>query len=73
MLIAIIAIIVGLLVLVWSAERFVVGASGAASHANVPPLLIGMIIVGFGTSMPEMVVSATASLYGNVGLAWAMQ
>jgi cation:H+ antiporter len=69
MVVAITAIVVGLLVLVWSADRFVVGASGVAKYANVPPLLIGMIIVGFGTSMPELVVSATASLNGNSELA----
>ncbi|RBP50668.1 calcium/sodium antiporter [Arenicella xantha] len=69
MLISLIAIIIGLAALVWSADRFVAGASAMANHVNVPPLLIGMIIVGFGTSMPEMIVSASASLNGNTGLA----
>lgn len=69
MLIALIAIIVGLALLVWSADRFVEGASATATHFGMPPLLIGMVIVGFGTSAPEMVVSLIASVQGNPGLA----
>jgi cation:H+ antiporter len=59
MLIAIIAIIVGLLVLVWSAERFMVGASGAASHANVDLALenaIGSNIVNTGLIRDRLVM-----------------
>lgn len=59
----------GLVVLVWSADRFVDGAAAAANHFAISPLLIGMVIVGFGTSAPEMVVSAIASSQGNPGLA----
>ncbi|MGM0570384.1 calcium/sodium antiporter [Marinobacter sp.] len=69
MLIALIAIIAGLALLVWSAGRFVGGASATASHFGMPPLLIGMVVVGFGTSAPEMVVSALAASQGNPGLA----
>ena len=69
MLLAIAAVIGGLIVLVWSADKFVEGAAGTASHAGMPPLLIGMLIVGFGTSAPEMVVSAMAALDGNPSLA----
>ena len=69
MLLAIAAIIVGLVVLVWSADRFVEGASAAAVHGGMPPLLIGMLIIGFGTSAPELSVSALASLQGNSGIA----
>jgi cation:H+ antiporter len=69
MLLATAAVIVGLAVLVCSADRFVDGAAAAADHFSVPPLLIGMVIVGFGTSAPEMVVSAMAASDGNPGLA----
>ncbi|MCO5785851.1 calcium/sodium antiporter [Pseudomonas sp. G11-1] len=69
MLLAIAAIIIGLVVLVWSADRFVEGASAAAVHGGMPPLLIGMLIIGFGTSAPELSVSALSSLQGNSGIA----
>jgi len=69
MLTAILLLLIGLALLVWSAERFVKGSSSAARHFRIPPLLIGMVIVGFGTSAPEMVVSALAALQGNPGIA----
>ncbi len=69
MLIPIIAILLGLLLLIWSADRFVEGSAAVANHFGMPPLLIGMVIVGFGTSAPEMVVSAIASFQGNPGIA----
>jgi cation:H+ antiporter len=69
MLLPILAVICGLIVLVWSADRFVDGAASAARHFNVPALLIGIVIIGFGTSAPEMVVSALASSQGNPGIA----
>ncbi len=59
----------GLLLMVWSADRFVDGAAATAKHLGMPPLLIGMLIVGFGTSAPEMLVSAMSSLQGNPGIA----
>ena len=67
--ISLIAVIGGLALLVWSADRFVEGASATARHAGMPSLLIGMVIIGFGTSAPEMVVSAIAATQGNPGLA----
>lgn len=66
---AILAIVGGLALLVWSADRFVEGAAVTARHFGMPPLLIGMIIVGFGTSAPEMTVSALAAIQGNPGIA----
>ena len=69
MLLAAAAIIAGLILLVWSADKFVGGASATATHFGMPPLLIGMLIIGFGTSAPEMVVSAIAASQGNPGLA----
>jgi cation:H+ antiporter len=69
MLTPFLAVIFGLVLLVWSADRFVDGAAATARHFGMPPLLIGMVIVGFGTSAPEMVVSVLAASQGNPGLA----
>ncbi|WP_417705786.1 calcium/sodium antiporter [Rheinheimera aquimaris] len=69
MILAVVALIAGLALLVWSADRFVDGAAATARYAGMPPLLIGMLIVGFGTSAPEMVVSAMAASDGNPALA----
>ncbi len=69
MTLAFVAVAFGLVLLVWSADRFVDGASKTARHFRMPPLLIGMVIVGFGTSVPELVVSALAALQNNPGLA----
>lgn len=63
------AILGGFVVLVWGAERFVMGASVTARNLGVSPLIIGLIIVGFGTSAPELLVSALAAMQGNTGLA----
>jgi cation:H+ antiporter len=69
MILPIVAVVGGLVVLVWGADRFVEGAAAVARYAGMPPLLIGMVIVGFGTSAPEMVVSALAAFQGSPGLA----
>ena len=69
MTLAFVALIAGLALLVWSADKFVDGAAATARYAGMPPLLIGMVIIGFGTSAPEMLVSALASMQGNPGLA----
>ncbi|MDY0167820.1 MAG: calcium/sodium antiporter [Thermoguttaceae bacterium] len=69
MILAAAAVVFGLLFLVLSADRFVEGSAATARHIGVPPLVIGMVIVGFGTSAPEMVVSAISAAQGNPGLA----
>jgi cation:H+ antiporter len=69
MAVAFLAIFFGLALLVWSADRFVDGSAVAARHLGVPPLLIGMVIVGFGTSVPEMLVSALSAVQNNPGIA----
>ncbi len=69
MILYLLGIIVGFIILVWSADKFVDGAASTAKHLGMPTLLIGIIIVGFGTSAPEMVVSAIAAMEGNTGLA----
>jgi cation:H+ antiporter len=63
------AVAFGLALLVWGADRFVEGSVNAAEHFGLPSLLIGMVVVGFGTSAPEMVVSVLASAQGNPGIA----
>jgi len=65
MLISWLAVIGGFAVLVWSAERFVMGTSAMARNLGVTPLVIGMTIMGFGTSAPEMLVSVMAAANGN--------
>ncbi|NBI43547.1 calcium/sodium antiporter [[Haemophilus] felis] len=66
---ALLAIVVGLVVLVWSADRFVDGAASLARHLGMSSLLIGILVIGFGTSMPEMVVSGLSALNGSSGIA----
>lgn len=69
MLLASLAIAIGLPVLLWSAGKFVGGAASVANHFGVSPLLIGMLIIGFGTSAPEIIVSIFAATQGNSGIA----
>ena len=69
MALSIAAVIAGLALLVWSADKFVDGAVGVAKFCGMSSLLIGMVVVGFGTSAPEMVVSALSALQGNPELA----
>lgn len=63
------AIIGGIIGLIWSADRFVLGASTTARNLGVSTLIIGLTIVSFGTSAPEIVTSATAALRGSPELA----
>lgn len=69
MILSIVAVVVGLAVLVWSADKFVDGAVGIAKFCGMSTLLIGMVIVGFGTSAPEMVVSALSAMQNAPELA----
>lgn len=69
MLVDILFVVVGLIVLVWSADKFIDGAADTAGYLGMSPLMVGMLIVGFGTSAPEMVVSAFAAFDGNPGIA----
>lgn len=69
MTLAVAAIIGGLIILVWSADRFVEGAASTARHFGMTPLLIGIVVIGFGTSAPEMLVSASSALSGSPGIA----
>lgn len=65
MITQIIIFLIGLAVLSWSADKFVYGASALAKNFGVSPMMIGLTIVAMGSSAPEIVVSATASLNGN--------
>lgn len=69
MTLSILATVGGLALLAWSADRFVYAAAAVARFLGVAPLIIGMLIIGFGTSAPEMVVSAFAAAGGNPELA----
>ena len=69
MWLAILAVVVGLAILVWSADVFIDGAVALANKLNVPSFLIGVIILGLGTSAPEMIVSMLAALEGSPELA----
>ena len=62
------AIVVGFVILVWAADRFVLGAAAVARNFGVSALVIGLTIVGFGTSAPELLVSAVAASYGSAEL-----
>jgi len=62
-------LLVGIAALVWSADRFVEGASGIAEHLGLSPLIIGLTVVSIGTSAPEIFVSANAALDKSTGLA----
>ncbi len=64
----ILAVFIGLIILTWSADRFITGASGVAQSFSISPMIIGLTIVAFGTSAPEMLVSAIASFQGNEGI-----
>ena len=69
MWLAILAVVVGLAILVWSADVFIDGAVALANKLNVPSFLIGVIILGLGTSAPEMIVSMLAAIEGSPELA----
>ena len=69
MLLSILAVISGFAVLIWGADRFVYGAAATARNLGVSPLVIGLTIVGIGTSSPEILVSAIAAYNGNPALA----
>ena len=65
----ILEVIAGLVLLIWGADRFVHGAAATARNLGVTPLLIGLTIVAFATSAPEILVSIVASLRDEPGLA----
>ncbi|MGY8794080.1 MAG: calcium/sodium antiporter, partial [Woeseiales bacterium] len=62
-------VIIGLLLLIWGADRFVHGAAATARNLGVAPLMIGLTIVSFATSAPEILVSIVAAGRGDPDLA----
>lgn len=69
MTLPLLVILSGLALLIWSADRFIDGAAAIAHHYGMPALLVGIIVIGFGTSAPEMMVSALAAWQGTPSLA----
>jgi cation:H+ antiporter len=66
---AVLALIVGLVVLMKAADVFVFAAEGIAVRRRWSPAVIGAVVVGFGTSLPELVTSAVAAFGGETELA----
>ena len=69
MLASLIAVVVGLAALVFSADRFIVGAAATARRLGVPALIVGLSVVGIGTSLPEIVVAIIAAIQNKAALA----
>ena len=65
----ILALILGFITLVWSADKFLSGAASTANHMGVSKMLIGLTVVSVGTSAPEILVAAAASIEGTPLLA----
>lgn len=65
----ILLVVAGLVPLIWGADRFVHGAAAAARNFGIAPLLIGLTVVAFATSAPEILVSVVAALQKEPGLA----
>ncbi len=63
------ATVAGFALLIWGADRFVIGAAATARNMGVPTLLIGLTVVAIATSAPEILVSITAAASGNTELA----
>jgi len=65
MLLATAAVVLGIALLVWGADRFVEGAASIAGNMQIPPMIVGLTIVSLGTSLPEIIVAAMAAADGN--------
>ena len=63
------ALVGGVALLAFAADQFVLGAARVALVKNLSPVLVGIVIIGFGTSMPELLVSALAALRGSTEIA----
>lgn len=69
MLISCLFVIIGLAMLVYGADTFVAGAAGLARQLGMPPLIIGLTIVGFATSAPEIMAGSVSAWQGKTAIA----
>ncbi len=69
MLVATALLIIGLVLLVYGADRLVFSAAILCRSLGIPPLIIGMTVVGIGTSLPELIVSFSAATHGQMDIA----
>ncbi|MEJ5349118.1 MAG: calcium/sodium antiporter [Desulfosoma sp.] len=69
MLLHVTAVVLGTLLLVWGADRFVDGAAALARRLGISPIIIGLTVVSMGTSLPELLVSLTATIMGHPDVA----
>lgn len=69
MLLAVLGVVLGLAALTYAADQFVVGAARLATILRLSTVVIGAVVIGFGTSAPELVVSALASAQGSFDIA----
>lgn len=69
MLLASVAVIVGLLLLSYGADRFVLGAAATARNLGISPLVIGLTVVGIATSLPEVLVGSVAAVQDHIEIA----
>ena len=65
---SLVMIVGGLIALAWSSDVFVDGASILARALGISPMIVGMVIIGFGTSAPELCVSAMSGIAGHANL-----
>lgn len=68
MVTAVLLLVGGLALLAWAADQFVVGAARLSRRLRVPAVVVGIVVVGFGTSLPEALVSALAAARGEVAV-----
>jgi cation:H+ antiporter len=68
MVLSVLGIVVGLVLLTTSSDQFVVGAARLAQTLRLSPILIGAVVIGFGTSAPEMLVSGLAGAQGSLDI-----
>jgi len=65
---ALIFLVVGIVILTFAADHFVEGAVSVADVFNISPVVVGALVIGFGTSLPEMLVSGVAAVQGDADL-----
>ena len=68
MVLALILLVVGIIILTFAADHFVEGAVSVADVFNISPVVVGALVIGFGTSLPEMLVSGVAAVQGDADL-----